>query len=107
MEKLRQHAGVGRLTRQRAVLARHVVVARRDPFEVVAAASVELHAQQVHGLLEDHLAAVLLDRTVDVFRRLMNPIGGPGGLAIDLSPIIAVIVLLVVRTIIVSAIINP
>jgi YggT family protein len=44
---------------------------------------------------------------LNVFRRLMNPIGGRGGLAIDLSPIIAVIVLLVVRTIIVSAIINP
>jgi YggT family protein len=43
---------------------------------------------------------------LNIFRRLMNPIGGPGGLAIDLSPIIAVVVLIIAERIIVNAI-NP
>jgi len=47
------------------------------------------------------------DPYLNVFRRLLNPIGGPGGMAIDLSPILAVIVLLVLERIIVGAIINP
>ena len=47
------------------------------------------------------------DPYLNVFRRLLNPIGGPGGLAIDLSPILAIIVLLVVERIIVGAILNP
>jgi YggT family protein len=43
---------------------------------------------------------------LNIFRRLMNPIGGPGGLAIDLSPIVAVVVLIIAERIIVNAI-NP
>jgi YggT family protein len=46
------------------------------------------------------------DPYLNVFRRLLNPIGA-GGMAIDISPILAIIVLVIVRTIIVSAIINP
>lgn len=46
------------------------------------------------------------DPYLNVFRRLLNPIGA-GGMAIDISPILAIIVLIVVRTIIISAIINP
>jgi YggT family protein len=44
---------------------------------------------------------------LNLFRRLMNPIGGPGGLSIDLSPILAVVVLIIAERIIVGAIINP
>ena len=44
---------------------------------------------------------------LNVFRRLMNPIGGPGGLAIDISPILAVFVLIIANRLIVGAIINP
>jgi len=43
---------------------------------------------------------------LNIFRRIMNPIGGPGGLAIDLSPILAVVVLIIAERIIVGAI-NP
>jgi YggT family protein len=41
---------------------------------------------------------------LNIFRRLLNPIGGPGGLAIDISPILAIIVLFIARAIIVGAI---
>jgi YggT family protein len=44
---------------------------------------------------------------LNIFRRLMNPLGGPGGLAIDISPILAVFVLIIAERIIVGAIINP
>jgi YggT family protein len=44
---------------------------------------------------------------LNIFRRLMKPLGGPGGLAIDISPILAVFVLIIAERIIVSAIINP
>jgi YggT family protein len=47
------------------------------------------------------------DPYLNVFRRLMNPIGGPGGLAIDISPILAVFVLIIANRLIVEAIINP
>jgi YggT family protein len=47
------------------------------------------------------------DPYLNVFRRLMNPIGGPGGLAIDISPILAVFVLIIANRLIVGAIINP
>jgi YggT family protein len=40
---------------------------------------------------------------LNVFRRVLRPIGA-GGMAIDISPILAIIVLLIVRTIVVSAI---
>jgi YggT family protein len=46
------------------------------------------------------------DPYLNVFRRLLNPIGA-GGMAIDISPILAIVVLIIARTIIVSAIINP
>jgi YggT family protein len=41
---------------------------------------------------------------LNIFRRLMNPIGGPGGLALDISPILAILVLFIARAIIVGAI---
>ncbi len=44
---------------------------------------------------------------LNVFRRLLRPIGGPGGLAIDISPILAVVVLIIAERIIVGAILNP
>lgn len=44
---------------------------------------------------------------LNLFRRLMKPIGGPGGLAIDISPILAIVVLIIAQRIIVGAIINP
>jgi YggT family protein len=46
------------------------------------------------------------DPYLNIFRRLLNPIGA-GGMAIDISPILAIVVLIIARTIIVSAIINP
>jgi YggT family protein len=46
------------------------------------------------------------DPYLNIFRRLLNPIGA-GGMAIDISPILAIIALVIARTIIVSAIINP
>jgi YggT family protein len=47
------------------------------------------------------------DPYLNIFRRLLNPIGGPGGMAIDISPILAVFVLLIAQWIIVGAIDNP
>ena len=44
---------------------------------------------------------------LNVFRRLLRPIGGPGGLAIDISPILAIFVLIIAERIIVGAILNP
>jgi YggT family protein len=46
------------------------------------------------------------DPYLNIFRRLMNPIGA-GGLAIDISPILAILVLIIAERIIVGAIINP
>jgi YggT family protein len=43
------------------------------------------------------------DPYLNLFRRVIPPIGG-GGFALDLSPILAIIVLLVVQAIVVSAI---
>ena len=45
------------------------------------------------------------DPYLNLFRRILPPIGG-GGFALDLSPIIAIIVLYIVRAIVVGAI-NP
>jgi YggT family protein len=42
---------------------------------------------------------------LNIFRRLLNPIGA-GRMGIDISPILAIIVLLIVRTLVIS-IINP
>ena len=44
------------------------------------------------------------DPYLNVFRRLLRPIGGPGGLAIDISPILAIFVLIIAQWIIVGAI---
>jgi YggT family protein len=46
------------------------------------------------------------DPYLNVFRRLLNPIGA-GGMALDISPIVAIIVLIIAQQIIVGAIINP
>jgi YggT family protein len=46
------------------------------------------------------------DPYLNVFRRLLGPIGA-GGMAIDISPIVAIFVLIIARTLIVNAIINP
>jgi YggT family protein len=46
------------------------------------------------------------DPYLNVFRRLLNPIGA-GGMAIDISPILAIVVLIIAQRIIVGAIINP
>jgi YggT family protein len=43
------------------------------------------------------------DPYLNLFRRVLPPVGG-GGFALDLSPIIAVIVLIIVRAIVVGAI---
>lgn len=44
---------------------------------------------------------------LNIFRRIMRPLGGPGGMAIDLSPILAIFVLIIAERIIVGAILNP
>ncbi|MGH2981385.1 MAG: YggT family protein [Solirubrobacterales bacterium] len=44
---------------------------------------------------------------LNIFRRIMRPLGGPGGLAIDISPILAIFVLIIVERILVGAILNP
>ena len=46
------------------------------------------------------------DPYLNIFRRLLGPIGA-GGMAIDISPIVAIFVLIIARTLIVNAIINP
>ena len=44
---------------------------------------------------------------LNIFRRILRPLGGPGGLAIDISPILAIFVLIIAERIIVGAILNP
>ena len=46
------------------------------------------------------------DPYLNIFRRFIPPIGG-GGMQMDVSPIVAIIVLIVAQKIIVGAIINP
>jgi YggT family protein len=46
------------------------------------------------------------DPYLNIFRRLLGPIGA-GGMAIDISPILAIFVLIIARTLVVNAIINP
>ena len=46
------------------------------------------------------------DPYLNIFRRLLGPICA-GGMAIDISPIVAIFVLIIARTLIVNAIINP
>jgi YggT family protein len=45
------------------------------------------------------------DPYLNVFRRLMKPVGG-GGFAIDLSPMVAIIVLVVLQSVIVGAVLE-
>jgi YggT family protein len=44
---------------------------------------------------------------LNIFRRILRPLGGPGGMAIDISPILAIFVLIIAERIIVGAILNP
>jgi YggT family protein len=46
------------------------------------------------------------DPYLNVFRRMMRPIGGSGGLAIDLSPMLAILVLIIVQRVVVGAILE-
>ena len=46
------------------------------------------------------------DPYLNIFRRIMRPIGF-GGMGIDLSPIVAVFVLILLERLVVGAIINP
>jgi YggT family protein len=46
------------------------------------------------------------DPYLNIFRRLLNPIG-LGGMGIDISPIIAIFVLVLLERLIVGAVINP
>jgi YggT family protein len=46
------------------------------------------------------------DPYLNVFRRVMRPIGGAGGLAIDLSPMLAILVLIVAQRIVVGALLE-
>ena len=41
---------------------------------------------------------------INLLRRILPPIGGGGGFALDLSPIIAIIVLMIVRAVVVGLI---
>jgi YggT family protein len=41
---------------------------------------------------------------LNLFRRVIPPLGGSGGIAFDLSPIIAIIVLVIVRSLLVALI---
>jgi YggT family protein len=43
------------------------------------------------------------DPYLNVFRSIMRPLGGPGGAAIDLSPILAILVLGIIEGIVVGA----
>jgi YggT family protein len=45
------------------------------------------------------------DPYLNIFRRVMRPVGG-GGLAIDLSPMLAIVVLIVAQRIVVGAILE-
>ena len=43
------------------------------------------------------------DPYLNIFRAIMRPLGGPGGMAIDLSPILAILVLGIIGGIVVGA----
>jgi len=43
------------------------------------------------------------DPYLNIFRSIMRPLGGPGGMAIDLSPMLAILVLGIVGGIVVGA----
>jgi len=46
------------------------------------------------------------DPYLNVFRRIIRPIGGPGGLGIDLSPMLALFVLLLLQGVVVGAVLE-
>lgn len=46
------------------------------------------------------------DPYLNVFRRVMRPIGGPGGMAFDLSPMLALLVLFLLQGIVVGAVLE-
>lgn len=46
------------------------------------------------------------DPYLNVFRRIMRPVGGAGGLAIDLSPMLALLVLFLAQQIVIGAILE-
>lgn len=46
------------------------------------------------------------DPYLNVFRRVMRPVGGGGGFAFDLSPMLAIIVLIIAQGIVVRAILE-
>jgi YggT family protein len=46
------------------------------------------------------------DPYLNVFRRVMRPIGGGAGMSLDLSPMLAIIVLIVAQRIVVGAILE-
>ena len=47
-----------------------------------------------------------VDPYLNAFRALMRPLG-VGGMAIDLSPMLAILVLIIVRNVVLNAVINP
>lgn len=46
------------------------------------------------------------DPYLNIFRRVMRPIGGGGGFAFDLSPMLAIVVLIIAQGIVVRAILE-
>ena len=46
------------------------------------------------------------DPYLNVFRRIMRPLGGPGGMAIDLSPMVALLVLFLLQGVVVGAVLE-
>ena len=46
------------------------------------------------------------DPYLNVFRRIMRPLGGPGGMAIDLSPMVALFVLFLLQGVVIGAVLE-
>jgi YggT family protein len=46
------------------------------------------------------------DPYLNVFRRIMRPLGGPGGMAIDLSPMLALFVLFLLQGVVIGAVLE-
>jgi YggT family protein len=59
------------------------------------------HLRAVVGFIEE-----CVDPYLNLFRAVLKPLGF-GGMAIDLSPMLGILVLFVVRNIVLQAIINP
>jgi YggT family protein len=43
---------------------------------------------------------------LNIFRRIMRPLGGPGGMAIDLSPMVALFVLFLLQGVVIGAVLE-